>query len=137
MEDIEPLEPSLWLLAIGRLVDRLTAPLASEEERLIRQAFHLLQLAPRPLRGTLRTECDEKSFERMLDAADYRSAALALLHPPLIYSLTDGRDGIFEAQVHLPGRGERRTARSASAAAALTSAWVQCVAGLCRGSTSP
>lgn len=134
MPDMEPLEPSSWLLAIGRLLAQLDGP-TPEVERLIRRAYHLLQLTPRPLRQILRTDCDEQAFEHLLEDGDLRAAALALVSPPLIHWLVEGDDGLFEAGVRLPGGATPATARSASPSAALVKAWAQCVAAL--GSTSP
>lgn len=124
--DIEPLAPELWFAALKHLSERQAAGGANVES-LLRHAFHLLQLAPLPLRGVVRCELNEEKFERLLECDAFDAAAVALVGPPAGFSLRCAigtRKRVFEAAVHLPGQlHPSADTRSENAASALVGAW--------------
>jgi hypothetical protein len=133
-DEIEPLEPELWLAALARLAQRQIKAAESEVESLLRHSFHLLQLAPRPLKGMVRCELDEKAFESLLECGAFDSAAVALVAQPAgfeLYCLPGSPEHVVEASVSLPGQsGPPGIASGAGIASALVGAWASCLASL-------
>ena len=101
--DIEPLDTDLWFTALGRLEQRLNTADESQLGQALRHAFHLQQLAPRWLRGLLRTRLDEYQFEDVLEHGNYEVAADALVGPPMTYTILQCGDELVQAAICLPG----------------------------------
>jgi hypothetical protein len=133
-DDTEPLEPEIWFAALEQLRRQQNRAIGAGVGSLLRQAFHLLQLAPRPLRAAIRCELDEDSFERLLDSEAFDSAAMALVGPPAGFALrcaVGNRHRVFEATVRLPGQARPPgEARSQNAARALLAAWTNALLAL-------
>ena len=130
MDDIEPLEPAMWFRAIARLEHRRVRSTEDELDRLLRHAFHLIQLAPCPLRSIIRSELSEERFEMLLESQAQESAAVGLVGQPMRYGLVRLTTGHFEAKVWLKDSVEPTTAHSTSWASALLGAWTQSIVSL-------
>lgn len=132
--EIEPLEPELWFAALAQLSRRLASAAGSGVENLLRHAYHLVQLAPAPLRTVLRCELDEASFEALLESGAVDSAAVALVGPPAGFSLrctTGSQRRIFQASVNIAGQSKPPADTSSeSLACALLGAWVDALLAL-------
>jgi hypothetical protein len=88
----------------------------------IREAFHLLMLAPPGLLARLDIQSGEERIEAMLAAGACESAALALLPQGAGYMLSRGGNGEHLASVFLGGSDSEMTAHGATAALALIAA---------------
>lgn len=128
-DDIEPLAPGHWLRRMAQLATR-SLDEDDDLERALRHAFHLVRLAPRPLRHIIRAEGDEAEFEALLDARNFEAAVLRLLGEHTPYTLHTWSDGGVSAQAWYPAQRDRHSATGRSAAAALLRAWLQCNAAL-------
>lgn len=128
-DDIEPLAPDHWLRRMAHLATR---PLDEDDdlERALRHAFHLVRLAPRPLRHIIRAASDEAEFEALLDARNFEAAVLRLVGEHMPYALHTSSDGGVSAQAWYADQHDRHSAAGRSAAAALLRAWLQCNAAL-------
>ena len=84
MPDIEPLEPGLWFGAVRKLARRIERRGDGELERLLRHAYHLLQLTPRHFRDAVPTRVSEGAFEALLDEGQFEAAAHALAGGPAV-----------------------------------------------------
>lgn len=124
--NIEPLEPTIWLLQLKKLAESIPAEEA-ELMRALRRAFYLVQLAPRPLRHVIACAEPEQQFEKLLQAGDLLAAAEALAGDPLQYILALGAKGGAEAEVRFPGAPASCRAVAPTAALALFAAWLQCL----------
>lgn len=122
--DIEPLDARLWFEALERLARRLESEPVSALERQLRHAFHLRQLAPRPLRTLLRAPCGEDEYEAMLEAGNHAGAAEALVGPPLTHSTRSLGNGKAEAAVFLPGNPLPVSFSGDTIPSALLGAWL-------------
>jgi hypothetical protein len=129
-EDIEPLEPGLWTQRLEQLA---RWPLGDEAgiERLLRHAFHLVQLAPRPLRHLVHCTCAEAEFEILLEARAFDAAALRLIghRTPFILKKTAGDEGAT-AEVWQDDSWGYHGASGPSVALALLLGWVRWISGL-------
>jgi hypothetical protein len=76
--DVEPLETSVWL---GQWASLAEVTIDDDEgfERAIRRAYYLVQLAPRPLRHSVRCDVGEDVFEALLEAGSFEIAVLELV----------------------------------------------------------
>lgn len=127
VQDIEPLAPEPWFGALQRLTERQRASGPQAVESLLRHGFHLVQLAPGPLKDIVRCETSEASFEILLDKGAFDSAAIALVSPPLCYEIrgtcVQGRRRV-QARVNLAEAETRRCDASGDTiAGALVGAW--------------
>ena len=128
--DVEPLEPRSWFRMIGKLADQLENAPSDRHEPLLRRAYHLLELAPRPLRGMIRSDLTEARYEQLLDCGALESAAVGLVGHPMTYEIARLGANLHEAEVRLPGQVKPALARGASAPMALLAAWTQCLVSL-------
>lgn len=121
--DIEPLDARLWFEALERLARRLESEPVSALERQLRHAYHLRQLAPRPLRTLLRPTCGEDEYEATLERGDLAGAAEALVGPPLTHSMRrSGKE--VEVAVFLPGNPLPMSFSAETFPSALLGAWL-------------
>ena len=132
--EIEPLEPNLWFNRIERLLDRSRSFENEAPCALLRQAMHVAQLAPRPLRDTVGFPSEEVAIEQMLECGAFLSAMAALLGPPVTYTLS--RRGVAEyvAAVSCLNSRCRGKGESNSAEKALLIGWCQLLLDLKRES---
>jgi hypothetical protein len=129
---IEPLDSQTWFREIEALLDRARRSLIDVEEQL-RHAYHLMQMAPSPIREIIRPACDESRFEQLLDCAAFESAALALIPEPLKYSIARECDTRVLAAVALPGDDTGHFSAADGCASALLQAWALSIASLKAG----
>ena len=116
------LAEAYWRMRLG---ERGTACCISEragEGDGIREAFHLLMLAPPGQLARLGLRASEESIEAMLAAGAGESAALSLLPQGAGYMLSRGGNGEHLASVFLAGSDSEMTAQGATAALALIAA---------------
>ncbi|MBL4858828.1 MAG: hypothetical protein JKY36_06505 [Erythrobacter sp.] len=132
--DIEPLEPNLWFNRIEKLLDRSSSFESEDPGALVRQAMHVAQLTPRPLRDTVRFSSEEVTIEEMLECGAFLSAMAALLSPPVTYTLTRRGVGKYVAAVSCPDSRCRGQGESNSAEKALLTGWCQFLLDLKRQS---
>lgn len=136
--DIEPLEPAMWFEQIERLYVRRNAETECGSCAPFRTAFHLLQLAPRPLRCVLPAEHDERAIESLLERGALLEAAIALFGAPLGVSLArDAETEHFEATVVIPGARASGSDAGAHPASALLGAWCQASIALKKPADGP
>ena len=127
--DIEPLEPHTWFLRLSKLLAEARDIDVAGQESLIRQAYHLVKLAPGPFRDSLPVDLDEQWVESMLECGAFESAVMALVG--VNTSFTVQKDaGAAEMSVvmaldahSVPGHGHHR-----SGAKAMMQAWIRCLA---------
>jgi hypothetical protein len=131
---IEPLDPQSWFRALGKMAERVGEASSDQHESLLRHAFHLLQLAPRPLRSLVRTDLTEAQYEQLLDCEAFESAAVGLVGHPMTYAIFRLKADLFEAQASLPGPARPILVRAPTLALALLAAWAQCLVALEAGS---
>lgn len=117
-DDIEPLEPTLWFSQIEKLLVRASMLGDEQPDAMLRHAMRLTQLAPRPLRDTVRTFADEETIEQMLDCKGFTSAVIAIMPPPMTFTLTQQRADVYVSSVsssnsQCRGEGEARRAEMA------------------------
>ena len=122
--DIEPLEPAHWFARFRSLQAR-TLDDPNVLGASLRHAFHLVQLAPRPLRHIVRCDLTELQFEELLLGDQFFPAVLALVAPALEYSVLGGssrnevRAEVWEQDGHNRFCGEGEAPESA-----LCKAWL-------------
>lgn len=127
---IEPLEPASWFAALQELGQSEVNMNRGGSAALLRRAFYLLQLTPGPLRGLLRHDLDEVTYERLLNCGAFESAALWLVGDTMLFELSRQSPAEFEARVWFLTQRERTWMKSESAAVALMRAWCQCLCTL-------
>jgi len=130
VDDIEPLEPATWFRAIARLERWRVRSTEDELDRLLRHTFHLIQLAPRPLRSIIRSDLSEARLEMLLECQAQESAAMGLVGQPMRYGLARLTTGHFEAKVWFRESAEPKKAHSTSLASALLGAWTESIVSL-------
>lgn len=132
--EIEALAPGHWFAALERLSRRQADATGGTVETLLRHAFHLTQLTPAALRTVVRCELDEDEFEASLACGAFASAALALMAPPIGFTLRcapGNRTRMFQASVRLPGQANPPVDLSSeNPACALLGAWVRALLAL-------
>ena len=128
--DVEPLEPRSWFRMIGKLAEQLESAPSDRHEPLLRRAFHVLELTPRPLRGMIRSDLAGARYEQLLDCGALESAAFGLIGHPMTYEVARLGADLHEAEVRLPGQVKPTLARGASAPIALLAAWAKCLLSL-------
>ncbi len=127
---VEPLAPQSWFRALGKLAERVDGATSDQHETLLRHAYHLLLLTPRPLKSIVRSDLTEANYEQLLDCGAFEAAAVGLIGRPVTYAIRRREADLVEAQVCLPGQARPITARAAGLAMALLAAWTQCLVAL-------
>jgi hypothetical protein len=126
----------MWFEQIERLYLRRSAASENGSCAPFRSAFHLLQLAPRPLRGVLPGDHDEPAIEALLARGALLDAAIALFAAPLGVTLARDTAGErFDATVVILGASAKGSDADADPARALLGAW--CQASLALGGPLP
>lgn len=128
-DNIEPLDPHTWFARLAKLLRDATLTEPGFQDKVIRQAYHLIKLAPGPLRVSLPADFDEQRVESMLECDAFESAVMVLVG--LETSFTVQKDaGVNEMSVVVsleagsaPGHG-----RHESGAMAMIQAWARCLA---------
>lgn len=126
---IEPLDPVTWFCRLAKLLAQAEDLDVDSQQSVIRQAYHLVRLAPEPFRGSLPVDLDEHRVESMLDCDAYESAVMALLGAETSFTLQKD-PGVNEMSVVMsgdarsaPGHGHHQ-----SGAKAMVQAWIRCLA---------
>ena len=130
MDDIEPLETATWFGELEKLARPRATPTNAALARLLRRAFHLLQLTPRPLRGTIRSDLTEERLEALLAVDAFDSAAIGLVGQPIAFGIFTAEPGLFEAHIRLPNQLEPTSVRAPILAAAVLDAWLKSLIAL-------
>lgn len=126
---IEPLDPETWFGRLTKLLADAHGDQGSSEDALIRQAYHLVKLAPGPFADVLPIDLDEGDVEKMIDCQAYESAIMALIGPQTSFTVRkDAGAALVRAELSLdpkltPGHGAHATC-----AKAMLQAWVRCLA---------
>lgn len=88
----EHLDPTTWQDRVRRLVDGMQTAEGSPE-RAIRQAYHLVRLAPAPLSQAFPHAIEEDALEAMLANEQYEAAALSVVGPEFAATEVHGPSG--------------------------------------------
>lgn len=130
-EDIEPLSPVLWFQSFEVLRARLEQVWGLSPESHLRHAYHLLQLAPIPLRNLLQPEVTEAEYESLLAAERFDAASIALLGPGFGYQVyREAGETSTTAVLALASTGSRGTATSTTLAMAILPAFCDTIRAL-------
>lgn len=125
---IEPLDPATWFARVEGLL-RTAEQLDGEgHDRVIRIAFHLVTLAPAPLRDLFPREIDEEAFEAMLDCGGYESAVMALVGPEVAFKAERAAHSVtIEVTMALQPHSINGKGRHETCAMAMLKAWARCL----------
>ena len=118
----KPLAEGYWRMRLGEIGTACCISEPAGEADGIREAFHVLMLAPPGMLAQLGLRPGEERIEAMLAAGAFESAALALLPQGTGYMLSRGANGEHLASVFLAGTDSEMTAHGATAALALIAA---------------
>lgn len=111
-----------WRMRLGELGAACCISEPAGQADGIREAFHLMMLAPPALLARLGLTSGEESIEAMLAVGAFESAALALLPQGAGYMLSHGANGEHLASVFLAQSQVEMTAHGATGALALIAA---------------
>jgi len=125
-DDIEPLTPALWFLRIQMIA---SGELGSIENAL-RHASHLLQLTPTPFREVVRMSLDEGTFEALLEAGEFDTAARHLIAQPTSLSIEENADRPFQAVISCVILKRAICGSGDTVATAVLDAWTTCLLAL-------
>ena len=125
-DTIEPLLPSLWF----ERIEKIAAGHLGRTENALRHAGHLLQLTPLCFRDVVRLGIDEESFEALLEAGDFDTAARYLVGQPTALSVEGDREAAFRATISCSILGRAINGSGGTAAEAIVDAWTTCLLGL-------
>ena len=122
---IEPLDPQTWLNRLVKLHGDAFGAEKTAPESLVRQAYHLIKLAPGPFRDVLPIDLDEAAIERLLDCGAFESAVMALLGQKASFSVHRDADASqFTAEVALDPKTSPGIGKHQNCAKAVLCAWV-------------
>ena len=134
IRSIEPLDPQTWFERVARLLEAAQTIEIQSPEALIRQAYHLVKLAPGPFRDILPVDMDEDAVEALLDCGGYESAVMALIGSQTSFTVRkDASRSEVSARLTLDPEAAPGHGRHESCALAMLQAWARClgnVAGL-------
>jgi hypothetical protein len=111
-----------WSNRLAELALACAGAFPSEQSLRLRDLRELLAGAPQPAARPGTSVPDWPTFDAMLRAEAWESAALSLLGEDCGYMLSRGAGGRHIASVILPGRSEESTASGDTAALALAAA---------------
>ena len=98
---------------------------------------YLMNTAPPGINLSNRSPRCNRSFEQLLEAGAYESAAVALVGSDACYMVSRGADGSSLASVILPGMETEVSARGASFELGLIGAYLGAIFSLCSGTAGP
>jgi hypothetical protein len=129
-DSIEPLGLKTWFTSVGRLSARAVADPAALGSAL-RHAYHLVQLAPHPLRTAVSAALSERAFEDLLEAGIHDIAAQALVGSPAGLALVrqPASKAIF-AEVRFPDGSSAGCGQGRTIARAILQAWCRAALAL-------
>lgn len=129
-DSIEPLGVKTWFGSVDRLRTKAIGDSLSIGSAL-RHAYHLVQLAPHPLRTSISAALSERAFEELLDAGIHDIAAQALVGAPAGFALVRQPDSktIF-AEVRFPDGGRPGCGQGRTIARAILQAWCRAALAL-------
>ena len=111
-----------WRMRVAELGSACCISEPAGEADGIREAFHLLMLAPPGPLSQWKVRGSQERIEAMLAAGAGESAALSILPPDAGYMLSRGANGEHLASVFLAGADHEMTSHGATAALALVAA---------------
>ncbi|OYW44825.1 MAG: hypothetical protein B7Z33_10485 [Sphingomonadales bacterium 12-68-11] len=91
LEQHDPLPFELWLSELGKLAEAAASELAEHEDRAVRRAYYLLQLAPPSLRALGDPGLAESTIELLLENGHAEQAARLIAGPGSTITLTRPR----------------------------------------------
>lgn len=118
----EPLAEAYWRIRLGEIGTACCISESAGEADGIREAYHVLMLAPPGMLAQLGMRTGEQRIEAMLALGAFESAALSLLPKGAGYMLSRGANGEHLASVFLGQTDSEMTAHGATAALALVAA---------------
>jgi hypothetical protein len=129
-DSIEPLGLKTWFGSVARLSAKAVAAPAAVGPAL-RHAYHLVQLAPYPLRSSISAALNERAFEDLLEAGIHDIAAQALVGSPAGLALVRQPDSkaIF-AEVRFPDGASPGCGQGRTIARAILQAWCRAALAL-------
>lgn len=129
--DIEPLDPATWFARVERLLDTTERMDGGSPDFAIRKAYHLVNLAPGPLRTLLPAQIDEQAMERMLDCGGYETAVMALIGPTTSFAAEKkAGEGTVTVEMTLQPHSINGRGHHESCAKAMLNAWAECLVNL-------
>ena len=132
---IQPLSPDLWLGRLGFLREHIFAG-TIETEPALRHAFHLLQLAPGPFADML-GDCDDDSFEHLLENKLYDAAAEKLTSSSFLDMSVNVPDGHARAKITSEVYDLRIEVVAKDKANAMLLAWLELILSIEKAALSP
>ena len=124
----ESLHPETWFARLQRMADAIDDLDNAKSETLIRQAYHIVRLAPGPLRHLFRSELAEEDLEGLLNCGAFESAMFELMSPPLALDISrDLHSDEIHAKIAIDDDEVCGSGAHASAAKAALSAWTHCL----------
>ena len=122
-EEFRPLSFEIWLDGIEKLVARCSAGTCEEEDRAVRQAYHLARLSPLAIRKIQAPFASESELEDLIDHGEIEQAAKAAIGGKAAVNIADDpNSGRHIANFIQPG-DEPVQFEAASPALAIIGAW--------------
>lgn len=123
---IEPLDPATWFLRVERLLDFAGKLDDERHDVVIRTAYHLVVLAPGPLRELFPRSIDEDGIEALLECGGHESAILALIGRKVAFRAErESGSDIVEVVMSLEPDSIAVKGRHETLAMAMLKAWAQ------------
>ena len=120
---VEPVAAALWF----QRIDLIASGALGCVENSLRHASHLLQLTPLPLRPLIGPSVDDDTFEALLDAADFDTAALYLVTQPAALTIEEGKANLVRATIRCPVLNRNIAGTGETVANAVLNAWTTCL----------
>lgn len=134
--DSEPLEPHTWFAQIERIAEGLSSLDGEAPDACIRRAFHIVNLAPAPLRDLIQPAPAEEVMERFLACGAYSSAALSLINDNMGLKITrDPKSRQIRAEISLPDGEATGTSEHDTVERTVLMAWAKCLLALRQAAT--
>jgi hypothetical protein len=123
VDDLEPLDSMLWFRRIELIANGELGCIESS----LRHASHLLQLAPLSLRPQVALSIDEESFEALLSAGDFDTAARYLVAQPTALSIEGPGVDLVKATIRCSILNRTIHGIGKTVAQAVLDAWATCL----------
>ena len=121
---VEPVAAALWF----QRIDLIASGALGCVENSLRHASHLLQLTPLPLRPLIGPSVDDDTFEALLDAADFDTAARYLVAQPTALTVEEeGKASLVRATIRCAVLNRNITGTGETVANAVLNAWTTCL----------